>query len=424
MAMTREEIREAIAPYVQAVDDGSGLGPDLSALVVGFLTNTTSTGTWVDERPEGLHYDSYESPYHPPENWRYPSVRYINGSKHGVETHYHLNGRVYWIRRWNHGTLHGEYTEYHPSNGGVYETRTYVNGHTEGPVLHFFLDGTLAQRMYLKQGKRDGTFELFDSETGKLVDFSHYAAGLKHGLATVYARETGLPIRQTPWKHGRIDGVLRMYYENTTQLLAEETYVEGVRHGPQREWHSNGKKSYSCTRDKGLVHGTVREWWSNGRLKRIAHYDHDQRTGIEQSWDVDGHLMYTESYANGVAHGKWITYYSNGGGPEHIRVYDQNELVERKEYSPAGVLLVRRMLSNDAVTQSIKWDGKHRYPKSLLKRKGGGWDEYEFDPTTGKPIALNVYDHNQGPVYSTPIHTGPTPRKRRKTGSLEFLVNE
>lgn len=66
----------------------------------------------------------------------------------------------------------------------------------------------------------------------------------------------------------------------------------GEKHGKYEEWHTNGKRSTSCTYNSGCYIGELKQWYQNGQLESRHMYDNDENITECECYYHTGDMRY------------------------------------------------------------------------------------------------------------------------------------
>ena len=213
-------------------------------------------------------------------NWK-------NYLKHGVETNFYIDGKVFSRENYKNGKRDGDYTLY------------YENGKLR-----------IANHIH-------GLLKLYN-EDGKLTTESNYREGEIHGLSKIY-NENGVLIEQIAYKNGKKNGeYIKWYsvgeYEETLPLLSKEFYINDKLHGEGVRWRRNGNLERVTLYDNGeqlettwyfesggvslYVNARERiEYFEDGKIERkTTVFDEEKGIGKKERWYRNGERWFIENY--------------------------------------------------------------------------------------------------------------------------------
>jgi antitoxin component YwqK of YwqJK toxin-antitoxin module len=104
-----------------------------------------------------------------------------------------------------------------------------------GPIVSYYSRNLIRDWGQLRNGVRDGPFELYD-ENGQLLMKTTYKDGERDGPSEWW-RANGQLITKSTWKDGEYDGPYEGYLSNG-QLMSKGTYKDGEQCG---EWLELGE---------------------------------------------------------------------------------------------------------------------------------------------------------------------------------------
>lgn len=170
-------------------------------------------------------------------------------------------------------------------------------------------------------GKLDGLMQIFDPSTQKIIQETHYKAGEREGISTIYDT-SGVILIQTPYKQNKKEGVETVYSKKGDKL-SETTYVKGIKSGPFRQFSPHNVLSVEGTYQNNVLEGSRVTYYPSGAIleKAIYHNGHPVKT-------------LTTLYPNG--HIQKLETYDDTGKKISVEKYDINGVqVTQKEPVPA-----------------------------------------------------------------------------------------
>ncbi len=102
-------------------------------------------------------------------------------------------------------------------------------------------------------------------ETSKLLSFTAYKNGRKHGTAKKFF-ESGKAEYIINYEDGFKNGITYWYYK-TGKLYRETNYKNGFKHGLQKRYYEDGKIQAEIPYDMGEVQPGVKEYLKTGKMK-------------------------------------------------------------------------------------------------------------------------------------------------------------
>jgi len=187
-------------------------------------------------------------------------------------------------------------------------------------------------------GKLEGDAFLYaptDAGARKVAD-ARFRGGNFDGLAHEYYRSSGKVRLEMTFEAGKLSGPRRAFYDNG-QLEVESTHADGNVVGIVSEFYKDGSKRARTVYEAGspgskemwfpdgtqqlsIVYGasepTAKEWYSNGQLKSSRGPGIEELTppnGLIVEYYSSGIVKSRTTYAAGVKHGVYESFYSAGG---------------------------------------------------------------------------------------------------------------
>ncbi|MFC1584009.1 toxin-antitoxin system YwqK family antitoxin [Fibrobacterota bacterium] len=191
---------------------------------------------YVDPEGRKIKHGEYKEWY--PDGQLERKLNFEIGLKHGVETHYHKNGKKKRETGWRLNKHHGSDNSWWET-GGPRSTDHYAEGILEGESIHWYADGIKKSEVYYVKNEMEGKAQYW-YENGGLKSRYHYKKGKMHGR------------------------IIQNYRNGSQKSVCE--YMEGIRDGVCTYWHENGQKESEVV----FKHGTKqpdseRKWDDEGR---------------------------------------------------------------------------------------------------------------------------------------------------------------
>ncbi|MGI9455019.1 MAG: toxin-antitoxin system YwqK family antitoxin [Aeoliella sp.] len=184
--------------------------------------------------------------YYNPEEKKNPRiersiVRYSDESikNHGPYREYYETGQVFLEGRYDRGEPTGDWTYFH-ENGAEAKVVTFEGGLPSGSVEYRRGDGTLQAKREFTEGKRTGTWLVYNDTGEDPIREEHYVDGKPDGLWQFWYPD-GTKQRQSPFVDGQPHGTAIEWNEEG-EKRAEVTFVDGKRHGKSHIWTLDGRE--------------------------------------------------------------------------------------------------------------------------------------------------------------------------------------
>jgi len=179
----------------------------------------------------------------------------------------------------------GTWIVYNELNGKVLNRFEFVNGEKEGETLDYYYSGELQQKMTYKNDiAQDTVYNYFHS------------GDLKEKFVI---------------KEGEKEGPIKGYHENGT-LDFKYSFIKGEPSGKYESFYPNNQLAIAFNLINGLYEGIYTSYYENGFKKSEVNYVNDLRDGIYKEWYENGSLKEESYYKLGKTVGDFKEYYSNG----------------------------------------------------------------------------------------------------------------
>ena len=129
----------------------------------------------------------------------------------------------------------------------ITEITSIVDGVVEGEFNSFYLNGNLKEKGVLVNGVKDGIWEEYFDQNGKISLIKNYQLGIKFGS----------------WKKFDING----------NFLFEDTYDSSGFISNSKMFYENGNLFRETSYSRGLITGNLSEYYKNGSIKFISKLD-------------------------------------------------------------------------------------------------------------------------------------------------------
>lgn len=213
----------------------------------------------------------------------------------------------------------------------------------------------LIQRIPFKEGKIEGTVEVYNPETQTLTHKMPYVQGVLEGTLIAYD-ETETIIQEIPYIQGKKTGVGCFYYLGGK--ISEITYEDDQMNGP------------------AIFYGP------NGDIHTLASYKDNRFEGEFLAFDAKKNLIRQCMYSKGKLEGPSRTFYPSGMVPEECKLFeectykDNKILGQQLQYFEEGALM-RRITYNE--------EGKP-IKEETFSRDGNPMAERDINPKPQKTL--------------------------------------
>ncbi len=262
------------------------------------------------------------------------SFEYDKGLLHGQGIKYHPNGCIGQTIQYAHGEIHGALITYDDVGNQISEM-TYCRGKREGEFVFkgtqvvpcyeeeyengflmkglyydfegdevasiqngfgmkpYYQNGILLQLQEYQAGKPEGEVKSF-SEKGLLTAKYYLHEWKKHGLETLYHKESDVPMIEMMWYEDEIHGMVKTFYPDRT-LESQKEMFHNEKHGPSIAWYRDGNLMLMEEYENDtLVKGT---YYKKGEKLPISSIENG--SGVATLFDLDGIFLKRITYHEG-----------------------------------------------------------------------------------------------------------------------------
>ena len=211
----------------------------------------------------------------------------------------HPNGNIKEEGNYTNGLKNGIF-KIHKKTGELdrlekYEDGVLQEGDNETAVIdvrqEFYEDGSIKEIGGYKEGKKHGTFRLFD-KNGKEVGGTLYMDDIKIGEGLI----DSIGRRQGPWK---------LYYP-TGEIRAQGAYIDGMREGDWQYFYASGKTEQKGAYKADLPTGSWKWFFASGATHREEMYRKGKEDGHAVEYDSTGKVINEGDYIDGLKDGEWF----------------------------------------------------------------------------------------------------------------------
>ena len=277
-------------------------------------------------------------------------------------------------------------------------------------------------------GKMNGLWKLTNPQNGKLLEEGYLKNGKKDGKWVTY-HSNSEPHIVSEYKDNKLNGPLKEY-DNKGYLVVDAIYKDSVVVGQYKEYYGGAIAAYGYTPGKNLKkEGTFKngkldgEWLSyyeNGQLAIKSNYKNGNLDGAYLEYSREGQLIIEVNYVDGQPDGTFKRY-SYNNAVEQIGEYDKGAKVGKwityfpetkiiaseKEYDEHGnkTGTWRYFYENRRIARIERYENdipvgtwEEYFPnKNLSKRKtyelGVPVGEYEENHSDGSPSVRGQYSN-------------------------------
>lgn len=178
----------------------------------------------------------------------------------------------------------------------------YKDGLQEGSCKEFYENGQVKNVVEWKKGKQDGD-AVFYYDTGKVQSKGEYKKGFKVKEWSYYDKN-GVVTSKEAFRNGD-----KNIYDNsfTATFYSPKGVVEEISnykfaklHGESKLFHEDGKSVKQIGfYENGLATGKWKTFYPSGKLQRETELANDKRNGNRIHYREDGSIEKTEVYSDG-----------------------------------------------------------------------------------------------------------------------------
>lgn len=212
----------------------------------------------------------------------------------GAWNNWEQDGTLKSTYQYQNGKRDGSYVVYN-TTGGVLSEGQYTSGQLDGLQKIQMEDGSRTEIPYVN-GKRSGVEKSWYPGGGIAVE-APWVDGNQEGSVTYYY-ESGMVHSSIPFYNDKREGVHKTFHE-TGDPQGDESYRDDELNGPSKFWRIDGTPEMALNYRDGKLDG-VQVWFhANGKKSREATMLLGIPNGEWREWDEDGTLIVEEMYEMG-----------------------------------------------------------------------------------------------------------------------------
>lgn len=148
---------------------------------------------------------------------------------YGTFTYYHTNGKLKSTTDFIQG-VHKVKTVIYHENGHKASEGVFVDQVKDGVWNYYSSNDILITVENYAMGKRTGTWKVFSSESGNLLEEKNYLNGKLNGVHKTYYTDGEVSLEEN-YLDGKLNGHATAYYPKTHKISSTGDYLKGVRNG-------------------------------------------------------------------------------------------------------------------------------------------------------------------------------------------------
>lgn len=168
-------------------------------------------------------------------------------------------------------------------------------------------------------------------------------------------------------------GFVQRFYENGNRMSEANYYYDQI-DGPLNEWHENGVLKMTGNYEKGAQVGIFKTYSTSGKIFMVTTYnERGIQNGLDTTYHENGRKK-SEGFRNNPAsrEGVWTTWFSDGT-VESETTYQNNKIVQRKNFNQSGELVHQERLNGNYQLQRIPTEAeeerKRLYGKAQQQKR-------------------------------------------------------
>ena len=269
-------------------------------------------------------------------------------------------------------TQDGLWRVYYPNSENTREVLFYKVGMLDGPygIFDKVTRKKLVKGQY-KDGKRTGTWEWYDGETGIVRKTETFVNGLSHGDYITFHPSGAVSTRGVTRNNLR-EGTWKQYYADTTKLQGVLEYKNNI---AKTVWYDSatGAKRTEGGLLGNTFHGKFKKYYiGTDKVKHTFEYDTGLLEGLNTTYDEDGNVVekstwkkgkkygtmklnyeysdkrwFEADFENDTLQGKLVIYYRDGKN-KRVSKYEKGKVTSEKCFSEIGEPVPCLPMSTDA----------------------------------------------------------------------------
>ena len=171
---------------------------------------------------------------------------------------------------------------------------TDAKGRRQGLWMDFYPNGQKRYEGQFKDGRCTGEFKYYD-EQGRLKATNLFDRTGEKALNKTYA-ENGTLIATGYYLHQKKEGVWQYFSRDNGKMILEEDNKDGKVHGASKVYYENGVLMMERQFVDGLMEGHAKIYYPSSALKEEGDYLHGEKTGIWKAYNEDGDVISSENF--------------------------------------------------------------------------------------------------------------------------------
>lgn len=200
-------------------------------------------------------------------------------------------------------------------------------------------DGKLKSTFHYRNGKKDGSYIVYNS-TGGVLSEGQYKAGELDGLQKIEMEDGSRT--EIPYENGKRSGVERSWYPGG-ELAVEAPWVDGEQEGSVTYYFESGAVHSSIPYYKGKREGVHKTFHETGAPQGEEQYRDDELNGPSEFRRIDGTPEMALNYRDGKLDGIQIWYNGSGKKSREATMLLGIPHGEWREWDDDGKLIVEEM---------------------------------------------------------------------------------
>lgn len=191
------------------------------------------------------------------------------GKKHGHWKKYDDKGVLLYEGEFNHGVPVGTFHYYHAS-GKLKSTTRFIEGTHKVHTSMYDINGKLASEGNFVDQLKDSIWNYYNPK-GTVIKTEGYKNGKRHGTWQTYSSETGTLLEESHYDNDVLNGDRSTYFTDG-KVSTKSQYINGEMSGPFTSYFPNGKIFYTGTYLFGLETGEWKYYDENGNPRKSVEF--------------------------------------------------------------------------------------------------------------------------------------------------------
>lgn len=209
------------------------------------------------------------------------------GKKIGYWKKYNDKGQLVYEGNFKNDVPVGEFTYYH-TNGKVKSITYFIEGTHIVRTTLFDVNGKKSAEGKFFDQDKDSTWNYYNPK-GTLICTENYSKGVKQGTWSLYSSETGTLLEEKNYENDKLSGTCRTFF-------------------------ADGKISSRIDYVNGKMNGLVEEYYPGEKIHLRGYYHQNYKVKNWDTYDADGRIRKTQEYNNSRIQRTYLYIYTGSVG--------------------------------------------------------------------------------------------------------------